>query len=70
MVILTGYNVEVEVDEKAGEVVIHAKYKAGSRPSGSGKTITHATIGKPKAIEVEGVTYYVGASLYKYPPRE
>jgi hypothetical protein len=60
------------VEEEGDELVIRVKHLSEGRPSGSGKTTTIATTGKPKAVAVDpktGQDIYLGVNCFRYPPR-
>lgn len=64
------FNLTVKKDGP-DKLVIEIDLTAEGRLSGTGKTITKATMGKPKVVaqDSDGQDIYLGVNCFKYPPR-
>lgn len=69
MAVAKYYNLTVE--DTDDEIIVRIDKTAQGRPSGSKKTVSIATMGKPKVVAVgaDGQEIFLGVNCYKYPLR-
>lgn len=65
------YNMTATPSDDGGTLTIEIDLTQPGRESGSGKTITRATCGKPKEIILpDGSAVMLGCTVFQYPDRK
>lgn len=61
----------VKITQEGDILTIVIDISEAGRPSGSGKTTTIATTGRPQQVATtsDGEAVFAGINVYKYPPR-